>query len=53
MNILEYILLILLQKSKLRYKDMCSKIANALKINKNRIRYSTKKPLRSDTYEYN
>ena len=32
---------------------MCSKIANALKINKNRIRYSTKKTLRSDTYEYN
>ena len=32
---------------------MCSKIANALKINKNRFRYSTKNPLRSKTYEYN
>ena len=32
---------------------MCSKIAKALKIIKNRIRYSTKNPLRSDTYKYN
>ena len=36
-----------------RYINMCSKIVNALKINKNCFRYSTKNPLRSDTYEYN